>query len=119
VTLSTTPARRGVRGHIIPPDLFARWLARHGLNAASLKRRYGFSKPTLANLAAGRPVSVGTIRRLDAIGRAEPVLAIADELLPVNGADPDLFGAGEKDGADASTSSAPQVKRDATTRPPR
>lgn len=50
---------------------------------------------TLAALAAGRPVDISTIRRLDEIGRAEPVLEIAHELLPA-----DVVGAGESPAAE-------------------
>ncbi len=74
----TRPSRRG---YVIPPDLFALWMARRGLRAGEL-RRFGLSSMTLSRLAAGKPVDVSTIRKLDAVAQTTPVLSIANELLP-------------------------------------
>ena len=77
--------RRTRRGYAIEPGLFRLWMARRGLHFAALRHRYGFPTSTLTALMNGRPVDASTIRRLDEIGRQEPVLEIAHELFPLSG----------------------------------
>ena len=66
------------------PAAYKHSLSVRGLSPAELRRRYRFSKPLLANLAAGRDVSSGSMARLAAVLRAhapipELVEILADE----------------------------------------
>lgn len=64
-------------GHGVDPEGLARACAVRGITGADLRRIGGFSKATLANLRAGRPVRPGTLLRLNATLARFPVL---DEL---------------------------------------
>lgn len=65
----------------VDPESFARACAIRGVSGADLRRIGGFSKATLANLRAGRPVRPGTLLRLNATLGRFPVLNDLPELL--------------------------------------
>ena len=67
----------------VDPDSFARACAVRGVSGADLRRIGGFSKATLANLRAGRPVRPGTLLRLSATLGRFPVLDDLPDLLNV------------------------------------
>jgi hypothetical protein len=67
----------------VDPESFARACAIRGVSGADLRRIGGFSKATLANLRAGRPVRPGTLLRLNATLGRFPVLDDLPELLMV------------------------------------
>lgn len=65
----------------VDPDSFARACAIRGVSGADLRRIGGFSKATLANLRAGRPVRPGTLQRLSATLGRFPVLSDLPDVL--------------------------------------
>lgn len=72
---------RGGQAPEIDPDRFAHACAVRGISGADLRKIGGFSKATLANLRAGRPVRPGTLLRLNATLARFPVLGEIPDLL--------------------------------------
>ena len=67
----------------VDPNSFARACAVRGVSGADLRRIGGFSKATLANIRAGRPVRPGTLLRLSATLGRFPVLEDLPDLVIV------------------------------------
>lgn len=65
----------------VDPECFVWACAIRGISGADLRRIGGFSKATLANLRAGRPVRPGTLLRLNATFTRFPILADLPDLL--------------------------------------
>lgn len=65
----------------VDPHRLAHACAIRGISGADLRRIGGFSKATLANLRAGRPVRPGTLLRLNATLARFPVLGEIPDLL--------------------------------------